>query len=72
MIGKDGMHPQIQLAGKNKVYFDIDAERDTFFEERYVIGRNPDKLHFYEMTTAFDSNSVVGPSQQHGTLHIFL
>ena len=68
MVGDDILFPQIQLDGKKKVQFDVNDERAKFFESSDVIRRYTAKFHVYEIPTAFDSNSVVGPSQQHGTL----
>ena len=63
MKGEDIPFPQIQLDGKKKLQFDVDAERDTFFEARYAIRRDPGKLFVYEMLNAFDSTLVAGPSR---------
>ena len=56
------------MAGKKKEPFDIATERDTFFEARDVIGRNPGKSHVYEIPPSFDSSLEVGPSRKYGTL----
>ena len=68
MNGEYIPHPQILLAGKKKVQFDIDAKKDTFFEAHNLIERNLGKSPIYEMPTALDSSLEVGPSRQHGTL----
>ena len=60
--GEDGPRPQIQLARQKKVLFDINAEKDTFFEARNAIGRNLGKLLAYEIPTTFDTTLVAGPS----------
>ena len=71
MTGEDSPHPQIRLAGKKKVHFDIDAEKDTFFQTRDLIGRNPIMSPIYKVPTTFDSSLEATPSGQHGTLHKF-
>ena len=43
--------------------FDIATEKDTFFEAKDAIGRNPGKSPIYEMPSAFDSLLEAGPSQ---------
>ena len=60
--GDDSPFPRIWFDWKKKVQFDVDAERDTFFEAHNAIGRNPGKFHIYEMPIAFDSTSILGPS----------
>ena len=65
------MIPQVQLVGKKNVQFDVDVERDTFFEARDVIRRDPGKFPVYEMPLFFYSTLVVGPLRQHGTLQNF-
>ena len=59
------------MARKKKAPFDITTERDTFFEARDAIGRNPCKSHVYEIHPAFDFSLEAGPSWQHGTLQNF-
>ena len=65
---EDCLRPQIQLDGTKKVWFDIDAKKDTFFKAQDEMHKNSGKLPIYEIPTAFDSNLEVGPSRQHGTL----
>ena len=60
--GDDGLIPQVRLARRKKVQFDVDDERDTFFESCDAIRRDPGKLHVYEMPPAFDSTLVEGLS----------
>ena len=59
------------MVGKKKAPFDIVAERDTFFEARDAIGRNPGKSPIYEIPFVFYSSLEVGPSWKHGTLQHF-
>ena len=54
--------PQIWLAGKKKVKFDVNVKKDTFFEAWGEMRKNPGRLPIYEMPTAFDSTLEVGPS----------
>ena len=70
--GDDGPFQQVQLARKKKVAFDIVTEKDTFFEAKHAIGRNPGKLPIIDMPSAFDPSVEAGPSRQHGTLRKFL
>ena len=56
------------MDGKKKVQFDIVTERDTYFEAREAIGRNPGKTPIFGMPSTFDSSLEAGPSQQYGTL----
>ena len=51
--------------------FDIEMEKDTFFEAKQAIGINPGKLPIIDMPSTFDPSVEVGPSSQHGTLHNF-
>ena len=60
--GEDSLIPQVQLVGKKKVQFDVNAEKDTFFEAWDEIRRKLGKLHIYEMSIAFDSTLEAGPS----------
>ena len=71
MAGEEVPWPQVQLDGKKKVPFDIDAKWDTFFKSRDVIRRNPIKSPIFEMPSAFDSSLEAKPSRQHGTLQNF-
>ena len=59
------------MARKNKVQFDVDVERDTFFEAHDVIRRDQVKFHVYEIPSIFYSTLVAGPLRQHGTLQNF-
>ena len=67
----DGPITQVQLVGKKRVQFDIDDERDTFFEAHDAIRRDPGKLSVYEMPPFSYSTLVVGPSWKHGTFQNF-
>ena len=69
--GDDGPWKQVWLAGKKKVAFDVVTEKDTFFEAKQAIKRNPSKLPIIDMPSTFDPSMEVGPSSQHGTLHNF-
>ena len=42
--------------------------RDTFFEAREVLGRNPGKTPIFGMPSAFDSSLKAGTLLQYGTL----
>ena len=57
-IGEYNLFPQIQLAGKKKVQFDVDAERDTFFEAHDAIRRDPGKLLVFDLPPIFYSTLV--------------
>ena len=51
--------------------FDVDTERDTFFEAHDAIRRDLGKFYVYEMPPIFYSTLVEVPSRQHGTLQKF-
>ena len=67
----DGPWLQVWLAGKKKVSFDIAIDKDTFFDAKNEIGRNPGKFPIVDIPFAFDPSIEVGPSRQHGTLQTF-
>ena len=62
MTGEDGPWQQVCLTGKKKVAFDIAMEKDTFFEAKHAIERNPGKLPIIDMSSAFDPTVEVGQS----------
>ena len=64
----DGPIPQVQLEAQNNVQFDMDAERDTFFDARYTMKIDMGKFPIYEMTHVFYSTPVAGPLRKHGML----
>ena len=68
-IGEDSLIPQVRLAGKKKVHFDVTIEKHTFFEPQDEMHKNSDKLLVYEIPTAFDSTLEARPSRHHGALH---
>ena len=39
------------------------TEKDTCFEAKHAIGRNPGKLSIIDMPSAFDPSVEVGPSR---------
>ena len=47
-------------------------EKDTFFDVKNEILRNPGKLPIVDMPFAFDPSAEAGPSRQYGTLRKFL
>ena len=67
-IREDGTHQQVRFVGKKKEAFDIAMEKETFFQSKHAIGRNPVKLPLVEMPSSFDPSIKEGPSRQHGTL----
>ena len=62
MTREDISHPQVWFSRNNKEQFDIDAEKDTFFEACDAIGRHLGKLPIYDMPTTLDSTLEAGPS----------
>ena len=60
--GDDGPWLQVLLAGKKQVTFDIAPEKDTFFDAKNKIGRNPGKLPIVDMPFAFYPSIEGGPS----------
>ena len=69
--GDDGPWLQFQLTGNKKVTFDIAIGKDTLFDAKNAIGRNPGKLPIVDMPFDFDPSLEAGPSQQHGILWNF-
>ena len=67
----DGPIPQVRLAAQEKVQFDVDTERDTFFDSRDSMKRYTGKFPIYEIPHVFDSTLVPRPSRKHGTLQSF-
>ena len=61
--GYNGPRQQVRLTGKKNVAFDIAIEKDTFFEAKHAIGRNPGKLPIIDMPSAFDPFVEAGPSR---------
>ena len=53
------------------MHFDIDTQRDTFFEACDAMRRDMGKLPIYGMPPIFYSTLLEGPSLQHGTLKNF-
>ena len=60
-IGDDGLWQQVRLTGKKKVAFDIVTEKDTFFDAKNVIRRNPGKLPIINIPSTFDPSVEAGP-----------
>ena len=60
--GDDGPWLQVWITGKKKVAFDIAIEKDTFFDTKNEIRRNPGKLPIIDMPSAFDPSIEIGPS----------
>ena len=71
IIGDDGPWFLVQHSGKKKVTFDIVTEKDTFFDAKNAIGKNPGKLPIVDMPFAFDPSVEAGPSWKNGTLWQF-
>ena len=61
--GEDSPFPQVRFAEKKKVQFDVNTDKDTFFEAHDEMRINSGKLLVYEMETAFDSNMIERPSR---------
>ena len=66
--GDDRPRQKIWLAGNKKVAFDIGTDKDTFFEMKHAIGRNPSKLPITHMPSTFDPSVEAGSLWPHGTL----
>ena len=60
--GNDGLRQQVWFTSKKHISFDIVTEKDTFFEAKHAIGRNPGKLPIIDMPFAFDPSVEAGPS----------
>ena len=61
--GEDGLRQQVRFIGKKKVAFDIATEKDTFFETKHVIERNPSKLPIIAIMFDFNPFLEAGPSR---------
>ena len=59
------------MAGKKKSQFDITTKRETLFEAREALGRNPGKTPIFGMPSAFSSSLEARPSQKYGTFQQF-
>ena len=59
---EDGPCPQVQITGKKNTAFDIVIEKETFFQAKHEIRRNPGKFLFVEMSSTFDPFVDAGPS----------
>ena len=68
---EDGPRQQVRFTRNKKVACYIVMEKDTFFEAKHAIERNPCKLPIIEMSSSFDPSVEVGPSRQDGTLQQF-
>ena len=66
--GDNAPRLQFQMTGKKKVTFDIATKKDTFFDAKNEIKRNPSKLPIIDMPSTFDPSLETLPSRQHGTL----
>ena len=66
--GDDGPILKVRLASQKKVQFDVDIDKDMFFEARDTIQRYPDNFIIYEMFPIFYSTLLAGPSRKNGTL----
>ena len=70
--GDDGPWLQVRITSKKKAAFDIVTKKDTFFNAKNGIGRNPGKLPIVDIPFAFDPSVEARPSRQHGTLQKLL
>ena len=57
-MGDDDTLPQIRLVAQKKVQFDVDTEKEMFFDARDVIKRDTGKLNIHEMPSACDLTLV--------------
>ena len=52
--GEDGPRQQVGFVGNKREAFDIMTEKETFFQAKHAIKRNPGKFPVVEMSSAFD------------------
>ena len=71
ITGEYSLFPQVRLAKKKKVQFDVNPEKDTLFEAWDDLHSNSSKLAVYNMPIAFDSTLEARPLRQDGTLQNF-
>ena len=61
--GDYGPRLQFRVDGKKKVAFYVLTKKDTFFDTKDVIWRNPCKLPIIDMPFSFDPSTEAGPSR---------
>ena len=62
------MLPHIHPAARKKVQFDVENEKETFFDTRDILNKHAGKLHIYEMPPTLDLTMMLGPSWKANTL----
>ena len=62
------MLPHIHPVARKKVQFDVENEKETFFDTRDILNKHTDKLHIYEMPPTLDLIVMSGPSRKANTL----
>ena len=72
MTGADRPLINVRPAGQKKVQFDVNAEKETFFDTRDMLNRNTGKLPVYEIPPVFNSTKLSGSSRKVSTLKKFL
>ena len=67
-MGDDKPIPNIRLAARKKVQFDVDADKENFFDARDILNNNMCNSPIYEIPPTFDSTAMSKPSWKVGTL----
>ena len=68
ITGEYSLFPQVWLAKKKKVQFDVNQRKTHYLKHGMRCVETWVSLPIYEMNTTFDSTFEEGPSQEHGTL----
>ena len=72
MEGFDGPMINILPTTLKAVQFDVNVEKESFFDIRDMLNKNTDKLTICEMPPVFDSTRSLGSSRKVSTLKCFL
>ena len=59
-------------AAQNKVQFNIETKKETFFEEKYSLNKNNGKLPIYKILPSSDSTNSPRSKRKVSTLKFFL
>ena len=57
---------------RKKVQFDVENEKETFFDTRDILNKHMGKLHVYEMPPTFDLTVMLRSSHKVTMLQNFL
>ena len=72
MKGDDGPLINIRLEAQKKVQFNVDVEKENFFNTRDILNRNTGKFPIYEMRPNFYLTTMPRSLWKVSTLKFFL